>query len=67
MVVLNVGGLGNTGGAGLLTDSLDGLQDAPKHWRGKFLKYKEHKKHIKAYKDGCVRPPDILCRHSSCA
>ncbi|KAK9835065.1 hypothetical protein WJX81_008355 [Elliptochloris bilobata] len=26
-------------------------RDAPRHWRGKFLKYKEHKKQIKAYKD----------------
>ena len=42
-----------------------GLQDAPRCWRGKFLKYKEHKKHmnsmlaaIGACKDRC--PPKVF-------
>jgi len=43
-------------GGGAAAEPRRRAQDAPKQWRGKFLKYKEHKKQIKAYKDECARP-----------
>jgi len=63
-------------GGGAAAEPRRRAQDAPKQWRGKFLKYKEHKKQIKAYKDECARParrlaprcaPGELPRHRECA